>query len=243
MVKRRYADFKRGRTDTNDTERSGRPNSAVVQENTKKLHKLKLREIAEELKISECNVFTIFHEHFSMRKLGSKWMPHLLIVDQKQQRVDDSECCLQLFQRNKKKFSRKYVTMDETWIHHFTLESNWLSAEWTAAGESHPKRPKTQTSIALLVRLKEEIAKNKSQMQKKKVLFHQDNALYHEPIATIAKLHELQFELLLHSPYSPDLTPATIGCLQTSNEWKYIKGNIFSSNEESIPETEAYFEA
>ena len=40
----------------------------------------------------------------------------------------------------------KYVTMDETWIHHFTPESNWLSAEWTAAGKSCPKWPKMQTS-------------------------------------------------------------------------------------------------
>ena len=36
--------------------------------------------------------------------------------------------------------------MDEIWIHHFNPESNWQSAEWTAAGESRPKRPKTQTS-------------------------------------------------------------------------------------------------
>ncbi|GFW59442.1 hypothetical protein TNCV_1508871 [Trichonephila clavipes] len=40
MVKRWYADFKRGRTDTNDTERSGRPNSAVIPENIKKVHKV-----------------------------------------------------------------------------------------------------------------------------------------------------------------------------------------------------------
>ena len=38
------------------------------------------------------------------------------------------------------------MTMDETWTHHFTLESNRLSAEWTAAGESRPNRPKMQTS-------------------------------------------------------------------------------------------------
>ena len=34
MVKRRYADFKCGRTDTNDAERSHHPNSAVIPENT-----------------------------------------------------------------------------------------------------------------------------------------------------------------------------------------------------------------
>jgi len=76
-----------------------------------------------------------------MRKLCSKWVPRLLTVDQKQQRVDDSEHCLQLFQRNKQEFLRRYVTMDETWIHHFTPESTRQSAEWTTAGESRPKCP------------------------------------------------------------------------------------------------------
>ena len=58
--------------------------------------------------------------------------------------------------------------------------------------------------IALLVCLKEEIAKKQPQM-KKKVLFHQDNALCHKSIITMAKLHELHFELFLHPPHSPDL--------------------------------------
>ena len=40
------------------------------------------------------------------------------------------------------------MTIDETWIHHFTLESNRQSVEWKAADESRPKRPKTQTSTS-----------------------------------------------------------------------------------------------
>ena len=90
-VKMWYADFKCGRTDTNGAERSGRPNSAGVPENTKILHKLvladrklKLREIAEELKISEGSVFNILHEHLSKRKLCSKRVLRLLTVNQKQ---------------------------------------------------------------------------------------------------------------------------------------------------------------
>ena len=75
-------------------------------------------EIEEDLKISEGSVLTVFHEHLSMKMLCSKWVLRLLTVDQKQQRVDDSECCLQLFQRNKKNFLRKYVIMVETWIQH-----------------------------------------------------------------------------------------------------------------------------
>jgi len=97
-----FAEFKRGRTDTNDAERFGRPNEAVTPENIKKIHKIvlddrkvKLRELADIVKISMERVGYILHEH--LRKLCSKWVPRLLTVDQKQQRVDDSERCLELF--------------------------------------------------------------------------------------------------------------------------------------------------
>ena len=59
--------------------------------------KLKLREITDTLKISKGSVFTILHESLGMRKLFSKWVPRLLTPDQIQQRVDDSERCLELF--------------------------------------------------------------------------------------------------------------------------------------------------
>ena len=90
-IKRQYADIKCSHTDTNNAECSGIPNSAVIPENTKKPQKLilvnrkvKLHEISEELKISEGSVFTFFHEHLSVRKLCSKWLPCLLTIDQKQ---------------------------------------------------------------------------------------------------------------------------------------------------------------
>ncbi|XP_035725545.1 protein GVQW3-like [Vespa mandarinia] len=118
-----YAEFKRDRTNTDDAECSGRPKSEVVPENIKKVHKIvlkdckvKLHEIADTLKISESSAFTILHENLSMHKLLSKWVPSLVTPDQKKQRIDDSECCLELFKRDKKNFLGRYVTMDETWI-------------------------------------------------------------------------------------------------------------------------------
>ena len=93
MPKKGFVDSKRGCTNTDDAERSGRPNSAVIPETMEKVHKivladrkLKLREIADTLKISEGSLFTILHENLSMRKLCSKWVPRLLTLDQKQQR-------------------------------------------------------------------------------------------------------------------------------------------------------------
>ena len=108
--------------------------------------KLKLREIADTLKISECSVFTSLHKSLGMRKLLSKWMPRLLTPNQKQQRVEDSERCLELFKRGKNNFLRQYVTMVEAWTHHYTPQTKRSSAEWTTACESRPKRPKTQQS-------------------------------------------------------------------------------------------------
>ena len=131
-----------------------------------------------------------------MRKLCWKWVAHLLTVDQKQH-VDNPEHCLQLFQCNKKEFLHKCVTMNETWIHYFTLDSNSHTA-----GESRLKLPKMQTSagkilasvfwdvqgilfisylqkgrtinskyhITLLVCLKEEIAKKTATNEEKSAL-------------------------------------------------------------------------
>ncbi|XP_067145300.1 protein GVQW3-like [Centruroides vittatus] len=104
-----YAEFKHGWTNTDDAEHPGHPKSAVVPENIKKVHKIvlkdrevKLREIADTLKISEGSVFTILHDNLSMRKLLSKWVLRFLTPDQKQQRINDSERCLELFKRDEK---------------------------------------------------------------------------------------------------------------------------------------------
>ncbi|QQP41991.1 Putative DD34D transposase [Caligus rogercresseyi] len=152
-IKRWFTNFKSGRTNTDDAERPGRPNEVVFPENVEKTlkiimdnRKVKLQEIADTLKLSKGSVFTIIHEYLNMKKLFSKWVPRLLTPEQKQQRVDDSRSCLGVFTQNKKEFFRRYITMDETWIHHYTPESKRQSAEWCVDGESRPKRPKIQMS-------------------------------------------------------------------------------------------------
>lgn len=109
-IKKWHAEFKRGRTCTDDTERLKRPNEAVTEENITKVHrivlddrKVKVREIADIVKISIGSVHHILHEHLCMKKLSARWVPRSLTIDQKQQRVDDSERALRCFsviQRN-----------------------------------------------------------------------------------------------------------------------------------------------
>ena len=50
--------------------------------------------------------------------------------------------CLVLFNRNKDEFLRRFVIVDETWIHHNTPETKQQSKQW----ESAPKKAKVGLS-------------------------------------------------------------------------------------------------
>jgi [histone H3]-lysine36 N-dimethyltransferase SETMAR len=198
-------------------------------------------------------------------------VPQKLTIDQKQQRIDDSEQCWELFNRNKSKFLRRYVTMNETWLHHFTPESDRQSFEWTAYDEPNLKRGKTQQSagkvmasvfwdahgiififylekgktinsdyyIALLERLKDEIAEKRPHLKKNKVLFHQDNAPCHKSMKSMAKLNELWLQIASSSTVSPDLAPSDYFLFADLK--KMLAGKKFKDNDGLIAETEAYF--
>ena len=53
-----------------------------------------------------------------------------------------------------------------------------------------------------------DLRKKRPHLAKKKVLFHQDNARVHMCVVSMAKFHELRYELHTHPPYS-------ISCFRT----------------------------
>ena len=57
-----------------------------------------------------------------------------------------SEHCLDMFKRNPKEFLRRIVTVDGTWINHYTPEMKEQSKQWTSPGECAPKKAKTVPS-------------------------------------------------------------------------------------------------
>ncbi|XP_040566411.1 histone-lysine N-methyltransferase SETMAR-like [Lepeophtheirus salmonis] len=141
-----YAMFRRGEMSTEDGERNGCPKKVVTNKNIKKIHKmilihckLKLHEIAYTLMISTERVHHMTHEYLSMRKLCVKWVRRELTFKQKIRRVEDLEQCLKMIKRHRPEFLRRYVTMDDTWLHYFTPNSNRQSSEWTAHDEPAPK--------------------------------------------------------------------------------------------------------
>ncbi|KXZ75754.1 putative cytochrome P450 9f2-like Protein [Tribolium castaneum] len=57
-----------------------------------------------------------------------------------------SEECLARLQHNPVDFLRRFITVDETWIHHYSPETKQQSKQWTAKGEPVPKKAKTLRS-------------------------------------------------------------------------------------------------
>ena len=104
------------------------------------------REVAEALGVSYGTAINILHDKLSVRKVSARWVPRLLTVDNKRIRLSMSKQCLDLFKRNSQEFLRRVVTVDGTWIHYYTPETNRQSKQWIFSGESGPKKAKTVPS-------------------------------------------------------------------------------------------------
>jgi len=135
-VKKWAAECKLGRISLEDDPREGRPKSATTPEFIEQVHdmvlddrRMKVREIAETTGMSKERVGYILHEKLDMKKLCARWAPRLLTADEQRTRMKISEECLERFNKIKTDFVRRFITMDETWIHHYTPESKQQSKQ------------------------------------------------------------------------------------------------------------------
>ena len=94
-VSRWYDEFNRARSSLQDEFREGCPKSVVVPETIDAERQLLLhdrhvtyREIETILGISGTSIHSMLHEHLTMKKNCSRWIPHNLSIAQKKPRVD-----------------------------------------------------------------------------------------------------------------------------------------------------------
>jgi len=80
--------------------------------------RVKIREIANIVKISTERIQNVLHETLGMKKLSARWVPRLLTVEQKRNRMTTSKHCLDMFKCNPKEFLRRFVTVDGFTITH-----------------------------------------------------------------------------------------------------------------------------
>lgn len=112
------AEFKRGRKSFGDDERSGRPKTVTTDDNIAKVlqmvlddRRIKVREIAEAMKMSRKRVYHILNQDLGMRRLSARWLPRLLTSDQRRVRMNISNALLAQFRRNKSEFWRRLITI------------------------------------------------------------------------------------------------------------------------------------
>ena len=157
-VKRWVAEFKRVRQSLEDDPRPERPVTVATPEMVNKVHDIVMtdrrvteRFIASTVGISQGRVHYILTEDLEMRKLSARWVPRLLTVDQKHTRRRLSRTNLNLFEEDPANFLKRFVIMDETWVHHFTSEAKQQSKQWKHPGSPPPKKAKTVPSAGKIM--------------------------------------------------------------------------------------------
>lgn len=147
IVKRWCREFKCGRETCEDEHGGGPSITVTTDENVRKVHdiilkdrRVSLRQIVEETGFSFHVVQNITTNVLAMKKLTARWVPRMLSADQKHVRQDICQRLLDTFRRDKENFIDRYVTMDETWVHHYDPETKIQSKQWKHGGSPPPRK-------------------------------------------------------------------------------------------------------
>lgn len=279
MIKKWAALFKHGRDSVEDDPRSGRPSTSTTSENIDKIHKmvledrrLKVREISDTIGISTERVFHILTDELGLKKISARWVPRLLTEEQKCNRVEISRENLALFRRNTSDFLRRFITTDETWIHHYIPETKEQSKQWKHSGSPPPKKAKTCVSAGKVMasvfwdykgiifidylpkgqtvtgqyyaNLLDKLAEK---IREKRPGLAKKKILFHQDNApahkSVVAMAKLH-ELRFEVLNHPPYSPdlAPSDYYLFPNLKKHLAGRKFSTNEEVIAETERFFE-
>lgn len=230
-----YARFRRGDEELEDQPRTGRPSdfdNSALEEALEANNRQTTRELGDLLGVTHTTILRHLCELGKKSKLGC-WVPHKLNEWDRQRRVNTAISLLSRSRRTD--WLDSVVTGDEKWAFYVNIrrKRQWVNAGVPAEREPrqdlHPKKimlsvfwdskgvimfeflPTNVTITATLYcqqldRLQQELREKRPDRQN--VILLHDNARPHTARATCQKLLELEWEVLPHPPYSPDLAPS-----------------------------------
>lgn len=146
--------FKAGRTSLEDDPRSGRPSSSVTETNIASVENLlmedrriTIREISAKLGVGVRQVHEILHNHLGVNKVSARWVPRLLVPEQKLNRVETCRHLQELLAVYGDSFWHRLITTDETWVPFFNPETKNQSKEWRKPVEGPPVKARAVPSV------------------------------------------------------------------------------------------------
>jgi histone-lysine N-methyltransferase SETMAR len=149
-----YREFQRGRESLQDEPRPGRPSTACSDENVQLIRDIVNADrrvtydvIEASVGISSGTVRKILHEELGLKKVTSRWIPHLLTQEEKNARVEWCRFMLQKFDGGKSRSVSQIVTGDETWIYTYEPEKKSQSQVWMFPDEERPTKVVRNRSV------------------------------------------------------------------------------------------------
>ncbi|CAH1995479.1 unnamed protein product [Acanthoscelides obtectus] len=210
-ISRWFGEFKRGRVSLSDDTRVGAPKTAVTQENVDDVRKL----IIEDRHV-RCREIEA-----SLKKLVSRWIPHLLTEEQKAARVNWCQKTLDCFNSGNSKNVYSIVSGDESWIYCYEPENKRQSAVWVFQGEEKPTKmvPRFVSKAGHIATIP---------LNEHRTV----TADWYITICLPKHLTEENVELLDHTPYSSDLSRNDFVTFPKIKN--RLRGQRFQSPEEAV---------
>nr|CAP20055.1 transposase [Portunus trituberculatus] len=128
-----------------DDPRTGRPSTSRTEENIAAVRRMieenrhtTIAVISDDLGLSTGSIHTIIHEDLKMRKVCSRWVPHLLSDDEKMRRVQCASAILTEFGPDGHKRITDIVTGDEKWFYFFQVPHKRQNMVWLGEKDARP---------------------------------------------------------------------------------------------------------
>ncbi|GFR99344.1 transposase [Elysia marginata] len=147
-------EFNESKESLSDCPRPGRPKSRVNEQTIASTKKdidedphISVRELSDTNGLLYGTVHSIITEHLRTKKVCARWIPHLLTVDQKRERVRCAMKLLYMFEPHGPKRLFNIVTGDETWFPFFIIPPKRLNRMWVDGQRDRPGvlRPEFQS--------------------------------------------------------------------------------------------------